>query len=409
MYDWPENVSGPATWSLRLLPQLRDLGIQLRCQVLCWEHSGPVVENLKKNEIPFRETVCAPFTEEKVRWVLSDLVESPPDIFVANNVTPCFFAARWARQCGISTVGVLHSDDVFYQGIQSEFVFGRAKDAVSCVVAVSCELQRQVLEREPTETQVHRIPYGVPVPDFTRVPRDGQLRLIYAGRLADEQKRISEVTRSLCRAAREIEGVSAVIYGDGPDKNRVEEILRTEGQGLPVTLGGRVSSDEIQSRMVESDALVLLSDYEGLPIAVMEAMSCGVVPVCLQMRSGIPELVDHGATGLIISDRGDDFIAAIRRLRNEPQLLERLSVAARQEILDNYSSEHNAQQWAELLWSLHDNSPGRRQIIIPRSFDLPTVHPALACEDLRRPVVSWADRTLGRFRKSFGRIRREWL
>ncbi|WP_371821102.1 glycosyltransferase [Chloracidobacterium sp. D] len=42
---------------------------------------------------------------------------------------------------------------------------------------------------------------------------------------------------------------------------------------------------------------VLLSDYEGLPIALMEAMATGLVPICTAMRSGIGQLVVDGVTG----------------------------------------------------------------------------------------------------------------
>ena len=55
----------------------------------------------------------------------------------------------------------------------------------------------------------------------------------------------------------------------------------------------------------------------GLPIALIEAMACGVVPICLQTRSGF---VEHGVTGLLVRDRGKDFIAAVQRLRQEPLL-----------------------------------------------------------------------------------------
>ena len=50
------------------------------------------------------------------------------------------------------------------------------------------------------------------------------------GRLAEEAKRISEVTRALCRAVREVPGTEAKIYGDGPERLVVEQILREEGE-----------------------------------------------------------------------------------------------------------------------------------------------------------------------------------
>ena len=182
---------------------------------------------------------------------------------------------------------------------------------------------------------------------------------------------------------REVPDTEAILYGDGDDKGAVESILATEAKGLPVRMGGRVNSDRIQDQLLQCDVIVLLSDYEGLPIALMEAMACGCVPVCLRIRSGIPELVEDGVTGLLVNDRGDSFVAAIRRLREEPSLWERLSRAARATIEAEYSSEFCAGQWADLLRSLHANSGPKRPIKIPRRIKLPPTHPGFAHQDPR--------------------------
>lgn len=133
--------------------------------------------------------------------------------------------------------------------------------------------------------------------------------------------------------------------------------------------------------------LVLLSDYEGLPIALMEAMACGVVPICLRIRSGIPELVEDGVTGLLVSDRSDDFVAAVWRLRYEPQLWEKLSKAARAKIEAEYSNEVCTASWEAFLKQLQQGARQRRTITIPKRFNLPPVHPNLKREDNRKPPL----------------------
>ncbi|QUV81159.1 glycosyltransferase [Chloracidobacterium sp. D] len=60
---------------------------------------------------------------------------------------------------------------------------------------------------------------------------------------------------------------------------------------------GLVDNARIQALMAEHHMFVLLSDYEGLPIALMEAMATGLVPICTAMRSGIGQLVVDGVTG----------------------------------------------------------------------------------------------------------------
>jgi glycosyltransferase involved in cell wall biosynthesis len=277
------------------------------------------------------------------------------------------------------------------------------------MVCVSRELESQLKDRRPGGTVVERIGCGVPVPPRTVTRLKEVLRVGYVGRLAEEQKRISEVTEAFCRVAREISDVECVLYGDGPERSVVERLLASKGANLPVRLAGRIDSQHIQEHLLECDVIVLLSDYEGLPIALMEGMACGCVPVCLEMRSGIPELVEHETTGLLVKDRGQGFVAAIRRLHEEPGLWERLSAGARARIEAGHSSEASADRWAELIRKLHADAVERRPIRLPRRLGLSPVHPALASADVRRvgppPFVRWYRRS----RIAAGRWRRKLL
>jgi len=159
--------------------------------------------------------------------------------------------------------------------------------------------------------------------------------------------------------------------------------------------------------MLQGHVLVLLSDYEGLPIALMEAMACGLVPICRQMRSGIPELVEDGITGLMVSDRGDAFVAAVRRLRDSLELWEKLSTAARALIEAEYSHEVCAAKWEAFLKELHKSARQRQPIIIPRRFQLPPIHPGLGREDNRKPtkpalpklLLLWLKRRAGKVKR----------
>jgi colanic acid/amylovoran biosynthesis glycosyltransferase len=250
---------------------------------------------------------------------------------------------------------------------------------------VSQYLEREVKLKSPRGMHIRHIPCSVPVPDRVVQYPVGPMRLVYVGRLTEEQKQISKVARAMCRAVREVPGTEAVIIGDGVARPAVEQILREENLGPAVRLIGPVDSEQIQEHLQEGHVLVLLSDYEGLPVAVMEAMACGLVPVCLRIPSGIPELVDDGVTGLLVNDRSDNFIAAIQQLRTEPGLWKQLSTAARQRIETGYSIDDGVNRWLELTHTLLQNTSRPVSLTIPRRFDLPPVNPALWAEDNRVP------------------------
>lgn len=383
-YDFVNKVGGPNAWLLRLVPALKDRGVEVKVLFMTQDQSqSPTAEAMAEKGVPTVVVEHFECTEQKVLWVLEQLQQDLPDIFVPNLAVPAFYAAGWARRSGIPTVGILHSDDSYHKGVQEEFVFGDPFYRLSGLACVSDYILREVMEQKPENTEARKLPYGAPLPAETANPPDDVLKLAYVGRLEEEQKRISELTSALCRAVREVPGVEATIFGEGSARNSVEDIIATEGKGLPVKLAGKIPSDEIQGHLLQQHVLVLLSDYEGLPIALMEAMACGLVPVCKSISSGIPELIDDGVNGLLVNDRDVQFVAAVKRLKDEPELWKALSKATREKMVAEYSHDVCADGWYAFLKELCRNREDNVNLIIPDRIKLPPVKPLLAREDFR--------------------------
>jgi glycosyltransferase involved in cell wall biosynthesis len=409
--DYANVSGGHNTWLCRFLPDLRKRGIALR--VLCF-HLTPEEELPTARSLRQAGFSCASvseeelkYTKQRVRWIFDRLAEDPPDVFVVNAVYPAaYYAGRWLREAGIPTVGVCHGGGMmnFYPGLLDEFVVGSAAYQVSAFVCISKFLEQDVLERCPKGILVRCIPYGVPIPESVAKKPNGRLRLAYVGRLAEEQKRISEVAHGLCRAVREVPGTEALIYGDGPARAAVEQILREQGNGLPVQLMGFVENDQIPSHLLACHAVVLLSDHEGLGLALLEGMASGVVPIGLRGASGVTEFVMDDRTGLLVGNRGDEFVAAVRQLREDPVLWARLARAARAKVEADFSEKVCADRWQELFHKLVNSSGPRKPLRIPRRLHLPPVHPTLTWLDRRRH-----QELIQRARRFASRVKRQIL
>lgn len=387
-YDDPKFTGGPNSWLRRLLPALKSGGIEVNVIFFINStdkpHRCPCYRDLHAQGINCQTFPWTTTTKQKIRWLLSKLSEAPPDIFVPNMLVAAFYASRWVKQAGISTIGCLHSDDEFHRGVLREFVLRETPYQLSALVCVSQFLEDYVHQFKPTGPIVKRIACGVPYPQRQQaILTSDSLKLIYVGRLEEEQKRISEVTHALCRAVSEVPHTEAVIFGSGSAKSNVEKILSEQAVDLPIRLGGLVNNAQMQDVMSEYHILVLLSDYEGLPISLMEGMACGLVPICLQIRSGIPELVENRITGLLVNNRGDDFIAAVKCIKNNPELWHKLSLAARAKIKAGYSNEVCTKQWLDLFSELQERSRYRKNIHIPYWLGLPPVHPCFVKQDRR--------------------------
>lgn len=388
-YDGHDTINGVNAWLRRLLPRLRARGLDVETLLITWAapERCSTIPGLQAAGIECQVAPLPYYTDRHVRWILQVLAATSADIFVPGNMLPGFYASRWLSDAGIPSVGIAHNDDRQSRGILDEFVWKDSPYRLSGLVCVSEVLATRARQQATSGTQIARIPCGVSVPNARAAPPAPTLRLAYAGRLVQEQKRILDVVAACCRAARELPGVEAKIYGSGPEKEAVEKWLQQQGKALPVTLVGRVDSERMPAELLQCHVLVLLSDYEGLPVALMEAMACGVVPICLRIDSGIPELVEDGVTGLLVGDRGDDFVAAVRRLQANPELWQKLSQAARAKIAGHYSIERSADRWAEFLHALADTSGDRSPIAIPRRLRLPPPNPDLELPHLREPAV----------------------
>jgi colanic acid/amylovoran biosynthesis glycosyltransferase len=392
-YDKPGYLAGgPNAWLLRLLPELARSGMAVTALIIGHgpAQECPFVKALHEHNIPVRfleNSARNQFVERRIEWILQQVAELQPDVFIPNLMVSAFYAAKWLKQKGIPSIGVVHSNDSFYDRFVETFVCGEEQWRIDCVVAVSRFLESKIAARRRGNVRLERIPYGVPMPlNLKRTPSK-KLRVAYVGRFDQKQKRILDVTTAFCEASKAVPGAEFTLIGDGGEVDKMREIIAASGGGNRVHIAGPIHSSKIQDFMTGQDVFVLLSDYEGLSIAQQEAMATGMVPVCLMEESGTAELIQHRQNGLIVQDRGSDFIAAIRELDGDRELLRKMGLCARQTIERGYASPIQHEKWRQLLRSV---GTGRKKgrVRVPLSMTLPESHPDFNAEDIHAPKLA---------------------
>jgi glycosyltransferase involved in cell wall biosynthesis len=145
------------------------------------------------------------------------------------------------------------------------------------------------------------------------------------------------------------------LIGDGEDETMLRERIAAAGLGSMVTLDGRRTRAQVIDALGEADVLVAPSvvarngKREGIPVVLMEAMSCGL-PVVASRLSGIPELVEDGVSGLLVTPGDSDAIAAsLRRLVDDPALRTRIGEAARARVVRDFDLATNARAILERI------------------------------------------------------------
>jgi len=141
-----------------------------------------------------------------------------------------------------------------------------------------------------------------------------------------------------------------LIVGDGSLMEELKKQAKDKGlEGSVIFTGLRRDITDILSTI---DLFVLPSIKEGLPNSLLEAMAMSK-PVVATAVGGVPEIIEHGATGLLVqpADR-DGLAAAIKTVIDNPLMAKNMGIAARDFIENNYSIKATAGRWETLYISL---------------------------------------------------------
>jgi glycosyltransferase involved in cell wall biosynthesis len=173
-----------------------------------------------------------------------------------------------------------------------------------------------------------------------------RMRMILVGRLSAE-KGIAGLLEALAMLE-PAQRPELTIVGDGPLRAELDALVARLALDDNVAFLGRLPEAETLAAIARSDALVLPSFMEGLPIVLMEAMALGK-PVIATRVAGIPELVSDGENGLLFTPSNwPELAEKIARLATDLLLQQRLGTAGQATI----AAKFDIKQSAEILLRL---------------------------------------------------------
>ena len=269
---------------------------------------------------------------------LRSAIGDNPGVIVCNDALEMMMVAL--IDSGRSVVQILHGDYDYYYDLATMH-----EPLVHAFVAYSRRVYEKLVARMPQRRDtIFWLPYGVVIPEKTRIAASGPLRMIYAGRL-DEAKGVLDlpaIDEALVRR-----GTNALwtIIGDGPAADR---LWNRWARSPRIRWVSSATSEQVVAACTDHDVFVLPSRAEGLSVATVEAMSAGLVPVVTRLPS-MAEIIDDGRTGIAVSV-GDteafaDAIASLDRDRNR---LNALSAAARSLVVERFDIRERAYAYQEL-------------------------------------------------------------
>lgn len=179
-----------------------------------------------------------------------------------------------------------------------------------------------------------------------------------------ERKRHSRLLAIVPDLVRALPAVHVVCFGRGPLERRLEAELRERGCAAHVTLAG--FRDDLPALLPGLDVLAHPADREGLGLALLEAASAGV-PVVACAAGGIPDVVHHERTGLLVPvDAGDALRNALLRLLCDSAERRRLGAAARANAEQRHSVGGLVAEHLALYRRVRDERAAARQALVSR-------------------------------------------
>ena len=221
--------------------------------------------------------------------------------------------------------------------------------AAKRVLTVSEPFRRELIGRGVAPERIEVIHNAIDPQWGQRTGRDitpEKRMILIVGRLSSEKDH-----GTLLEAMRNLQAnAHLLIVGDGPERPRIEAAIRALGLEGSVTLTGQVPSAEPYYGI--ADVCVLSSLSEGSPNALLEAMAAGV-PVVATAVGGVPEMVTHGESALLIQP-GDcqAMTSAIAALLSDADLARKLAARAREVVLERHAPEARTRRLVEIYGQL---------------------------------------------------------
>jgi colanic acid/amylovoran biosynthesis glycosyltransferase len=243
----------------------------------------------------------------------------------------------------------LHGDLPVY-GTDHKAKMARAR----FVSAVTAPLQRSLQEEVGHDQPYPVIWMGVDTarfaPDPARRGTGGPFRAVSVARLT-HVKGHRFFLRAMARLCAEGHDIRYQMAGEGPERAEIAAEIARLGLEEHAILLGSVGEDRVLELLQGAHTLALTSIRKGeaAPVAVMEAMSCGVPPI-VSIIGGTADMVEHGVDGFLTPQEDVDAITeALRTLVTDPDRRAAMGAAARATALEKFDHRTNALALLEVI------------------------------------------------------------
>jgi glycosyltransferase involved in cell wall biosynthesis len=303
-----------------------------------WEGIGAAAERLPGIYAALADARGEPARDVYQAAALAKMVAAKGiDLLHAHFATSAANVARLAaRFAGIPFTMTAHAKDIFHREVSEADLRRKLRAAAATVTVSEYNLAHLRAAHGADAARAVRVYNGLDLTRFAYRPAiDRPRRVVAVGRLV-EKKGFDVLARAAAILKRWGEEFSCQIVGEGEQDQALRELVHELGVEDRVELAGPRPQAELVSLMQSAAVLaapcVIGADgnRDGLPTVLLEAMALGTPCVSTDV-TGIPEVVRHERTGLVVPQRDAEALArAIRGVLAQPRMAGELAARARE-------------------------------------------------------------------------------
>lgn len=339
IFDLSEGfmLSGVVNWSINLIEQLhsdrkdvRVLSMKIEDCNYDYEKISDRIHWIDYNLCRYREAI-----QETMLYIENNL----PCKVIINQISQVFWAAVLVKQKygdKIEIVSVIHSD---FSRIYEQNAF--LDEYIDQYICVSKDIQNTLMNQyNIDEKKLHyratSIEYDKKFVKVRDENSNAKFRIAYAARLEKAQKRADLLIPLIALLNDSELDYELNIAGNGTYYNKLEKYIQEQHLTAKVKLHGALSYDAMKDFWKRNDIFINLSDIEGMPVSLLEAMSWGVVPIATR-TSGIQATIENGVNGYICDREDvDGIFAKIQMLYKDKCMLDNMSEMCRKKVEMNH-------------------------------------------------------------------------
>ena len=253
-----------------------------------------------------------------------------------------------ARFLGIPFSMTLHGSDLL---VHASYMETKLRECAFCLT-ISDFNRRHILAHYPTvaaqKVLVQRLGVEIPVQTTPGIElSSGRLPVLLAVGRLHAVKNHTFLLEACCQLRKAGMRFRCVIVGEGPERAKLEHLVRKLQLSDSVMLTGYVPRSKMESYYERADLVVLTSHSEGIPLVLMEAMARGKI-VLAPSITGIPELVVDGRTGFLYTPGNpDEFVERVKQICRSLNALQTVKDNARAHVKRNFNQRTNLESFTE--------------------------------------------------------------